>query len=211
MFSFACTHARKNSASSFVSAPVATRSFDRHLVGAELPDGDRRALRRDRRDDHVDARAVGQTRVDHRRRLVDAAAERRDDALDDAHDVPVVAEAHASSGTAAFLLVEDRVRVRSPSLPRSPASRSSGSSGPKPSTSSATAATSSSRVVPTMPGISCAMSVRAACSTASRALSLPSPSSLFGSSSSISRWCSVNFSSLSATTFCESCPVARSP
>ncbi len=86
------------------------------------------------------------------------------------------------------------------------ASRSSGSIGPKPSTSSATAETSSSRVVPTMPGISCATSVRAACSTASRAFSLPRPSSLFGSSSSIRRWWSVNFSSLSATTFCASWP-----
>ena len=39
-------------------------------------------VERERRDDGVDARAVLEARVDHRRRLVDAAAERRDDALD---------------------------------------------------------------------------------------------------------------------------------
>ena len=34
----------------------------------------------------------GQARVDHRARLVDAAADRADDALDDLHQVPVVLE-----------------------------------------------------------------------------------------------------------------------
>ena len=45
-----------------------------------------------RRDDGVDAGAVGQAGVDHRRRLVNAAADRRDDPVDDAHDVVVVLE-----------------------------------------------------------------------------------------------------------------------
>jgi hypothetical protein len=47
---------------------------------------------RQRRDDRVDAGAVGQAGVDHRRRLVDAPADRGDDPVDDAHDVVVVLE-----------------------------------------------------------------------------------------------------------------------
>ncbi len=64
---------------------VADQVVGVELASCELADGQRRALERERRDDRVDARAVFQPRVDHRRRLVDAAAERRDDALDDAH------------------------------------------------------------------------------------------------------------------------------
>ena len=45
-----------------------------------------------RRDDGVDAGAVGQAGIDHRRRLVDAATDRGDDPVDDAHDVVVVLE-----------------------------------------------------------------------------------------------------------------------
>ena len=47
---------------------------------------------RQRRDDGVDAGAVGQAGVDHRRRLVHAAPDRGDDPVDDAHDVVVVLE-----------------------------------------------------------------------------------------------------------------------
>ena len=61
-------------------------------VGAEAADRQRRAVERQRRNDRVDARAVLQARVDHRARLVDAAADRADDALDDLHQVPVVLE-----------------------------------------------------------------------------------------------------------------------
>ena len=53
----------------------------------------------ERRDDGVDARAVGEARVDHRRRLVDAPAEGRDDALDDAHHVLVVLEVTSVSSS----------------------------------------------------------------------------------------------------------------
>ena len=42
-------------------------------VARELPDRQRRAAQRERRDDRVDAAAVGEARVDHRRGLVDAA------------------------------------------------------------------------------------------------------------------------------------------
>ena len=60
MFSFACTQARRNSASSLRQRTRRDQVVDRHLVRAELSDGDRRALRCDRRDDHVDTRAVRQ-------------------------------------------------------------------------------------------------------------------------------------------------------
>ena len=60
--------------------------------GRELPDRDDRPDERQRRDDRVDAGAVGQAGVDHRRRLVDAATDRGDDPVDDPHDVVVVLE-----------------------------------------------------------------------------------------------------------------------
>ena len=65
---------------------------DRERRGGELADGEHRPDQRERRDDGVDARAVGQAGVDHRAGLVDAAADRRDDAVDDAHHVVVVLE-----------------------------------------------------------------------------------------------------------------------
>ena len=54
-----------------------TRSSGLERLGAEAADGEHRAVERERRDDGVDARAVGQARVDHRRRLVDAPADPR--------------------------------------------------------------------------------------------------------------------------------------
>ena len=46
----------------------------------------------ERRDDRIDPRAVAQPGIDHRRGFVDAAAERRDDALDDAEHRAVAGE-----------------------------------------------------------------------------------------------------------------------
>ena len=50
-------------------------------------------VERQRRDDRVDAAAVGQAGVDHRRGLVDAPADLGDDLVDDAPQVRLVAEA----------------------------------------------------------------------------------------------------------------------
>ena len=61
-------------------------------VGAETADRHRRPVERERRDDHVDARAVLQSGVDHRARLVDAPPDGADDPFDDLHQVLVVAE-----------------------------------------------------------------------------------------------------------------------
>jgi len=65
-------------------------------IGAEPPDRQHGPIERERRDDGVDAGAVGQARVDHRARLVDAPADRADDALDDLHDVRIVPEHEGS-------------------------------------------------------------------------------------------------------------------
>ena len=53
-------------------------------LALELADGDAGALQRQRRNDGVDAAAVGQAGVHQRRRFVDVPAERSDDALEDA-------------------------------------------------------------------------------------------------------------------------------
>jgi hypothetical protein len=75
-----------------VAVPNRTRSSTVNGDGRELPDRDHRPDERQRRDDRVDAGAVGQAGVDHRRGLVDAATDRGDDPVDDPHDVVVVLE-----------------------------------------------------------------------------------------------------------------------
>ena len=64
----------------------------RERVGGELADGQRRAVDGQRRDDRVDAAAVGQAGVDHRAGLVDATADPGDDLVDDATQVRLVGE-----------------------------------------------------------------------------------------------------------------------
>ena len=72
--------------------PEADQVVDRERFGGELPDGDDRPDERQRRDDGIDARAVGKPGVDARARFIDAPTERRDDPLDDPADVLVVEE-----------------------------------------------------------------------------------------------------------------------
>ena len=76
----ACREAARAAAS--VSVPSLDQLAAARALGAEAADRDHRAVDRERRDDDVDPRAVGEPRVDHRAELVDAAAERRQDALD---------------------------------------------------------------------------------------------------------------------------------
>ena len=66
---------------------------DRVRIARELPDRHRRAAEGEWRDDRVDTAAVRQARIDHRRRLVDPAADLRDDLVDDPHHVRLVDEA----------------------------------------------------------------------------------------------------------------------
>src|SRR5207237_1399408 len=65
---------------------------DLEWILAHLADGHRRTLDRQRRDDHVDAGAVGEAGVDHRRAFVDPAADAGDDARNDLHQVRVAVE-----------------------------------------------------------------------------------------------------------------------
>ena len=85
MFLRATTQTSRNSAIAGLSAPKLDQVARRRACAcANLRIVSAGPVQRQRRDDGVDARAVLQARVDHRRRLVDAAAERRDDALDHA-------------------------------------------------------------------------------------------------------------------------------
>ncbi len=56
-------------------------------MAAEAADAQAGTVDRERRNDGVHARVVGQPRVNHRRGLVDPAADARHDAVDDAHQV----------------------------------------------------------------------------------------------------------------------------
>ena len=84
------------------------------LVLLELADGERRPVDRERRNDDVDARAVGQARVADRRGFVDAPADLADDALADVQELLVVAEADAGPLDLALRPRCRWCRIRSP-------------------------------------------------------------------------------------------------
>ena len=58
----------------------------------EAANGQNRAIHGKRRNDHVDARSVGQAGIHHGRRFVHAAAHRGNNLIDDVHEVDVVLE-----------------------------------------------------------------------------------------------------------------------
>src|ERR1700733_1316913 len=77
----------------------AGRSKSHEILGpelalGELADGDARSLQSERRDHGIHARAVLQARIHHRGTLVDAPADRGDDALNDAGHRAVAGEGH---------------------------------------------------------------------------------------------------------------------
>ena len=90
-------------------------------------------------------RAVRQPGVHHRRRVVDPAADRGDDPVDDLEQVAVVLEPDVGLLQPAVPLDEDLLARCSPGCRRSPGSWISGSSGPRPKISSRTWLTSASR------------------------------------------------------------------
>ena len=75
----------------------------------EAPDRHRRAVQRERRDDHVDALSGRQPRVDHRARLVHAPVHLRHDPVDRLVELRLVAEPDVRALEPAVALDEDLV------------------------------------------------------------------------------------------------------
>ena len=63
--------------------------------GTEPPNGEDGAVHRERGNDGVDARAIGQPRVHHRRRFINPPPHTGDDLVDDLEQVAVIAESNA--------------------------------------------------------------------------------------------------------------------
>ena len=80
-------------------------------VGGELADGQQRAVHGQRRDDRVDAAAVGQAGVHHRAGLVDATADPGHDLVDRAAQVRLVVEVALDLDQPAAALDVDAVRA----------------------------------------------------------------------------------------------------
>ena len=76
---------------------VVQQVFELERVGAKAANGNRRAVQRQGRNDRVHARAVLQAGVDHRTDFVHAPADFRHDAINDLHQMIVVAERDARS------------------------------------------------------------------------------------------------------------------
>ena len=109
MFLRACTAAPRNVAICSVIEPNPIRSGMPSSFFENLRMVIAGPLQRQRRDDRVDAAAVLQARVDHRHLLVDAPAERRDDALDDAAQLLVAEEADVAEREVPLALDVDLV------------------------------------------------------------------------------------------------------
>ena len=76
------------------------------------------AVERKRRNDRVDARTILEPRVDHRRRLIDAPADGRHDAIDDVQQVRIVRERHVRQLELAAALDVHLIADRSPECRR---------------------------------------------------------------------------------------------
>ena len=109
MLSSASTQRWRNSTVSVLSVPSRIEVVRVEPPLGELADRDQRARQRQRRDDGVDAAAVGQARVDHRRGLVDAAPDLGDHLVDDPPQVRLVGEARASSACSRPLALDPDV------------------------------------------------------------------------------------------------------
>jgi hypothetical protein len=83
----------------------------RERLHLELADRQDRSVERDGGNDDVDARPVGQAGVNERGRLIHAPADRADDAMDDVHQMGVVAEARFDARELAAALDVDLVRT----------------------------------------------------------------------------------------------------
>ena len=88
-------------------ALVGHQRIGRHHRAVEAPDGDGGPFQRHRRNDGVDPRTIGQTRIHQRRGLIDAPAQRRHDALDHVADGIIVRERQRHLLQLALALHED--------------------------------------------------------------------------------------------------------
>ena len=144
-FARASTPRRRKSRERRGQRPSAPRAPRREPAPPEAADREHRAVEGERRDDDVDARAVGQASVHERLGLVDAATERREDPLDRVAQLRAV----RSKRTA----VASRRPARSTHTVPGPltitsstaGSPSSGSRGPSPNDRSATRRASCAR------------------------------------------------------------------
>ena len=71
---------------------VADQVLGLEAVGRKTANRKQRAVNRQGRNDRIDARAIRQARIHHRRAVVDTAADAADDAIDDAQKMLVVLE-----------------------------------------------------------------------------------------------------------------------
>src|SRR5262249_37007896 len=77
--------------------------------GAKSADAEQWAVDRQRRDDRVDAGAIGQSGIHHGRGFVDASPYPRDDAIDGLHQMVIVAKTQIGQLEAALPLDVNRV------------------------------------------------------------------------------------------------------
>ena len=75
-----------------MKALIGDEIVGRKRIAAETADGKTRAIDGERGNDGIDARAIRQAGVHHRRGFIDASSDGGNDAIDDAHQVGVVAE-----------------------------------------------------------------------------------------------------------------------
>ncbi len=108
----ALTQAERNSTISWRDRLVGDQVVDQQRLGAEPPDREQGAVEGQRRDDGVDAAAVGKPGVDHRAGLVHPPADPADDPLDDLDQVPFVVENDAALLQPAPALDVDRSWAR---------------------------------------------------------------------------------------------------
>ena len=97
MLSLALTQPARNCPTSVCYGAEANQILQFQRVHRKTADGDDRPVDGQRGDDGVDARAVRQAGVHHRRRLVDAPAHPGDDPVENRHQVPVVEKTRAGA------------------------------------------------------------------------------------------------------------------
>ena len=105
------TMAESNSSMGSVRRLVFDHLAGRDRIASETADGEAGSVDGQRRNDGVDAGAVGQAGIHHGRGFVDAAADARDDAVDDLHQVAVVFEGEAGRFQFAAALDVDLVEA----------------------------------------------------------------------------------------------------